>query len=336
MDALTRKLLALAVFLLAAAALDASPAGSLETDFSGWSRTETAHFVFIYEQRDAQSVSQLVSFAEEVYNDVADFLGSHPSRVWVVVAGRVDLANGYTTPVPPHITLYLAPPSEPLIGLDASQYLRLLLAHELTHFINFEYDQGLFEFLSTIFGPAVRDVNAAFLPTWFLEGIATNTETLFTDGGRGRNPFFEMEYRALVRADRFFPLSMAAYSSYFPPPDRDWIGGYLFFRFLLDNFGRDIYVRIYHEYAKFPLLGPWKAIERATGKTADAIYRDMVQELETRYMVEARQLRRAGASHRAVVGDWFLPDHLCPRMVPLSAYPRQSLRNRRVRSGVRA
>ena len=152
--------------------------------------------MFIYEQRDGQAVSQLVSFAEEVYQEVADFLGSHPSRVWVVVAGRVDLANGYTTSVPPHITLYLAPPSEPLIGLDASQYLRLLLAHELTHFINFEYDQGLFEFLSTIFGPAARDVNAAFLPTWFLEGIATNSETLFTDGGRGRNPFFEMEYRA--------------------------------------------------------------------------------------------------------------------------------------------
>ena len=306
MDVLTRRLLAAAVFILAAATLNASPAGSLEPDFSGWRQTETAHFVFIYEQRDAQSVSQLVSFAEEVYQEVTDFLGSHPSRVWVVVAGRVDLANGYTTPVPPHITLYLAPPSEPLIGLDASQYLRLLLAHELTHFVNFEYDQGLFEFLSTVFGPAVKDVNAAFLPTWFLEGIATNSETLFTDGGRGRNPFFEMEYRALARADRFFPLSQAAYSSYFPPPDRDWIGGYLFFNFLLDRFGKDIYVRIYREYTKFPLLGPWKAIERVTGKTAEAMYREMVQELKARYMSkpsieEGRRISPNG------VGDWFLP-----------------------------
>ena len=131
--------------------------------------------------------------------------------------------------------------------------------------------------------PAVKDANAAFFPTWFLEGIATHTETLFTDGGRGRNPFFELEYRAFALSHRFFPLSQAAYSSDFPPADRDWIGGYLFFRYLFDKYGRDIYARIHDEYAKFPLLGPWKAIERATGKAAGALYQDMVNELEARY-----------------------------------------------------
>ncbi len=310
MEAFPRRLLALGMLLAAAgfasAPLGASPAGPLEAGFSGWSRVETQHFVFVFEPRDAEAVSQLVSFSEEVYREVTDFLGSHPSRVWVVVAGRVDLANGYTTPTPPHITLYLAPPSEPLIGLDASEYLRLLLVHELSHFINFEYDQGMFQFLSALFGPAVKDLNAAFLPTWFLEGIATDGETAFTDGGRGRNPFFEMEYRAFVRSGRFFSLGKAAYSSYFPPADRDWIGGYLFFRYLLDHYGTDIYARIYHEYTKFPLLGPWKAIEQATGKSADALYQDMVHELERRYesKPQVEEGRRVTPDR---IGDWFLP-----------------------------
>ena len=202
------------------APLGAASAEPVEPDFAGWKQVQTAHFTFIYEARDALAVDELLSFAEEVYDDVTGLLGSHPSHIPVVVAGRQDLANGYTTPAPPHITLYLVPPSEPLIGLESSQYLRLLLTHELTHFVNFDYDKGMFAFLSGIFGPAVRDVNAAFLPTWFLEGIATYTETAFTDGGRGRSPFFEMEYRALVYSSSFFPLSKAAYTSFF----RRWTG----------------------------------------------------------------------------------------------------------------
>jgi hypothetical protein len=292
--------------VLGIAPLGANPAGPLEPDFTGWKRVETAHFIFVFEPRDQAAVNELTSFAENVYQNVTDFLGSHPARVWVVVAGRVDLANAYTDPIPPHITLYLTPPSEPLVGLEASRYLRLLLVHELTHFVNFEYDKGLFAFLSSFFGPAVRDANAAFLPTWFLEGIATHTETLFTDGGRGRNPFFEMEYRAFLLSHRFFPLSQAAYSSYLPPADRDWIGGYLFFRYLLDHYGSDIYLRIHDEYVKFPLFGPGKAIERATGRPAKAMYRDMVQELEARY---ASQTPVEEGNHVIPdrVGDYFLP-----------------------------
>ena len=150
---LSRAMLAAAASLTLIARVEANPAGPLEADFTGWQRVETAHFAFVFEPRDQGAVQELLSFSEEVYDEVTGFLGSRPARVWVVIAGRVDLANGFTSPFPPHITLYLAPPSEPLIGLEASQYLRLLLVHELTHFINFEYDKGMFAFLSAFFGP---------------------------------------------------------------------------------------------------------------------------------------------------------------------------------------
>lgn len=306
MHRLGRGAFATLVLLLAAFRLFADPAGGLERGFAGWREVRTAHFVFIYEPRDAAAVRQLLSFAERVYGELTELLGSHPPRVWVVVAGRVDLANGFTTAFPPHITLYLAPPSEPLIGLDASQYLRLLLVHELTHFINFEYDRGFFNLLSKLFGPVVKDANAAFLPTWFLEGIATDTETLFTNGGRGRNPFFTMEYRAFLYAHRFFTLSTAAYASDFPPADRDWIGGYLFFHYLIDHYGRGVYRRIYRDFAAFPLLGPGGAIKRATGRSAGALYAAMVRELEASYDRHSA----VPAGRRVVpaeIGNWFLP-----------------------------
>src|SRR5208283_848107 len=114
-----------------------------EPDFSGWSRVRTEHFVFVFEERDQEAVRELLSFAEEVYGELTLFLDSTPQDIWVVLRGRIDTANGYTTASPPHIVLYLAPPSEPLLGLDGSSYLRLLFVHELTHYLNFQYPKGL-------------------------------------------------------------------------------------------------------------------------------------------------------------------------------------------------
>ncbi len=299
-------LAALVLFVSTASAVAANPAGPLEPGFVGWKQVQTKHFVFVYEPRDQATVSEFVSFAEEVYDEVTAFVGARPPKVWVVVAGRIDTANGFTTPIPPHLVLYISPPSEPLIGLDASSYLRLLLAHELTHYVNFEYDKGLFADLSKVFGSAVKGANMTFLPVWFIEGIATFTETLFTDGGRGRNPFFEMEYRALVLEHKFFTLRQAAYSSSFPPLDRDWLGGYLVFHYLTERYGPDIYRRIHDEYVRFPLLGPAQAIERATGRGELALYRDMLGELDTelageRLVPPGRRVSPPG------VGDYYLP-----------------------------
>ena len=65
MAALRRAVLTAGAMLLTGIPLWSSPTGPLEPDFKGWQRTETAHFVFVFEPRDSQAVSQLVSFAEE-------------------------------------------------------------------------------------------------------------------------------------------------------------------------------------------------------------------------------------------------------------------------------
>jgi hypothetical protein len=277
-----------------------------EPDFSGWSRIQTEHFVFVFEERDHEAVRELLSFAEEVYSDLTLFLDSTPRDIWVVVRGRIDTANGYTTASPPHIVLYLAPPSEPLFGLDASSYLRLLFVHELTHFVNFQYDKGILSVGERLFGPGVKEAEAVLYGYAAMEGIATVTETLYTDGGRGRNPFFELEPRALALENSFFSLERVAYGSSFPPFDRVWLGGYLFVQFLLDKYGTDVMREIHKAYAAAPLLGPWAAVRRVTGRDASQLFQEMVQDLQERYrgtssIPPGRRLSPPG------IGDYFLP-----------------------------
>ena len=75
---------------------------------------------------------------------------------------------------------------------------------------------------------------------------------------------------------------------------------------MLDHFGNDVFDRVHDEYVKFPLLGPWNAVERTTGKSADKIYRAMVQELES----EDTPPPGVDEGHvvaPARIGDYFLP-----------------------------
>ena len=285
------------------------PPGLLGAEgFTGWQQTSTKHFVFVYEKRDRAVVAELRSFSEQVYSEVTSFFGSYPKRIWVVVDGRVDTANGYYTggTVPSHLVLYVTSPSVPVLGTKEKQYLRLLLTHELTHYVHLDYNGGLFAVLSRVLGPGMKPADSLFMPDWMKEGIAVNNETMFTEGGRGRDPFFAMEGRALVLENRFFSLRQAAYGSAFPPQDRVYQGGYLFVHYLLERFGTDTFSKIQRRFARFPLFGPWAAIKAVTGHGAKELYRDMLRELHRRYARYAR-IPAGKLISPDRVGDYHLP-----------------------------
>jgi len=300
--------LVLATLLAAGAGLPlaAQPGASLEPGFAGWRQARTEHFVFVYEPRDGAAVAQIMGFCEEVYGTITRFFDSYPKQIWVVVEGRIDEANGDFNPIPPHLTLYLTAPSEPLSGLASGDWLRELFTHELTHYVHLEYDRGFFASLATLFGQGVRGADSAFLPGWIIEGIAVNNETLFTRGGRGRDPFFELQYKGLIYDRRFFSLEHAGFGSVFPPQDRIYVGGYLMMHYLLDHYGIEAFTKIHQEFVRSPLLGPWAAIEAVTGKSAPELYRAMVAELAVRYR-EERAIPDGDRVSPDSAGNWYLP-----------------------------
>jgi hypothetical protein len=172
----------------------------------GWQKIQSGHFLFIFEPRDRAAVDELLGFCEEVYADVCGFLGSHPDTVPCVLRGRIDYANGVTRFLPNRIDLYLTAPNDMFLGARSEGWLRLLLAHELTHFVQASMDAGLPHALSLVFGRDTASVSLSFLPGWAVEGPAVTTETRFSEGGRGRNPFFEMYTKAAVVEGALFSL----------------------------------------------------------------------------------------------------------------------------------
>ena len=205
-----------------------------------------------------------------------------------------------------HIELFVTAPTDHFLGSRAESWLKILLTHELTHYVHASMDTGFFYTLSRVFGADAKGAHFAFLPGWMIEGPSTYNETAFTSGGRGRSPLFEMYSKAPVEDGRLFSLEQAAYGSAFPPPGRIYVGGYLLVDFLETTYGDDAFRRIMDRYLGFPFFGPWSAIQGATGKSASAVFADLKTYLEGKYRQDAAVPGGALLSPRQI-GDWLHP-----------------------------
>lgn len=271
-----------------------------------WEQAETEHFLFVFETRDRPSVDELLTFCEPVYERITGYFHSYPKKVPVIVHGRIDAANGFSSFLPARIELYLTAPSDFFLGARSESWLKALLTHELTHFVHASMDKGFFFALSHLFGGDLSAAHFFFLPGWMIEGPSTNMETRFTEGGRGRNPLFEMYAKAPVEAGKLFSLEQGAYGSAFPPPGRIYVAGYILVDYLLTTYGEDSFRRIMEEYLGFPFFGPWEAIRKVTGRSASRVFDDLTKYLTEKYRPSLSIASGARITPTAP-GDWVHP-----------------------------
>ncbi len=273
--------------------------------YPAWNKIHTKHFTLVFEENSRESAEEIAGFCEEVYTKVTGFFGSYPENILCIIHGSIDTSNGDFYPLPLELNLYTTSPSTPLIGARDGNWLKMLLTHELTHYVNLTYQGGFFYHLSKLLGPSISTAPGAFMPGWAVEGIAVKLETELTNGGRGRNPFFEMESKAQIIQDNFYSWEQAAYTSRFPPYDRIYQAGYLINDYLSRRYGDDVFVRIYNKFTAFPPLGFDYAVKAVTGKSVKDIFQSMKRSLQQKYMV----LRSAPGIPASpdVIGNYYLP-----------------------------
>lgn len=292
--------LPIALLLLSVSIL--AQAGDLD-----WLSADTDHFTIVFRERHRYAANEVLAFAEEVYDEVTGFLGAAPDHVPVVLFGETDLANGYYSPAPPqHIGLYIAQPTLPFLGARTDSWLRALFVHELVHFVHANYRPGLFYTVGSILGRSITGLSLGLAPGWHTEGLAVNAETILTSGGRGRDPFFEMTYKAPTVENRLFSLNQAGYDSYRAPAGRYYTAGYFIWDYLIERYGEEYVVELSRAVARFPLLGIWGPVRRTSGTRMREHYDAISADLIRRYAEEARAepLERASPPGR---GDYYLP-----------------------------
>lgn len=273
--------------------------------YAGYRSLETERFTIIHEPHDEWAALRIASFAEEVLDELSPLLQHEPKgKIPVIISSRPAHANGYYSPFPPKIMLYITASESRFMGSRTADWLRSVFTHELTHYIHLTAPVGPARFLTPLFGHDVPGMNSLLMPGWWIEGITTYAESNFTAGGRGDSPRFALTYEAPLAEGNIWSLAQGSYASQYPPSGRIYSTGYLMVDHLMEQYGPDAFAEINRKFANWPFFGMSGPFRRTVGKSAKDIFRDAL--LEAHIPAIPRSTGDTPFSPQ-VTGDFHLP-----------------------------
>ncbi len=271
-----------------------------------WCTVQTDNFIIYYPKGHELLAQRVLSLCEEVHKDVTGYLGVEPRPCPIVLDPGTDIFNGFMNIFPSKISLYETP-LYTLRGFGpGSDLMDLVFTHEYTHYVHVTTRLGWYGELTKALGDGLA-ISNALSPGWVLEGITTNTETMFTDGGRGRSPLFKGEMMSFTEGQGMWDLNSAAVSSpYAPPGRRIYLAGYHMIDYLNRTYGQDAFTRLSRYQAQHPLGGTAEAMEFVTGKSPQQFYQDFLSD----YLAYTRTSRDKALSVGLQQGKVVLGDDL--------------------------
>lgn len=149
-------------------------------------------------ESDELYLNRIAVILKKEAKPILDYFEYPPtSTIHMIVDSEKTVANGLTAMFPTnHITYYRQPPVGESNLLTGEEFLRELVLHEFTHVVHLDQTRGFPRGFRAVFG-SIAKVLTALVPRWFSEGLATWSETQFTQGGRLRYSPLQMELNQL-------------------------------------------------------------------------------------------------------------------------------------------
>lgn len=200
--------------------------------FWDWRTVETDHFRITFPVELKDPATKTADYLEEAHRLLSPLLYWEPrERTQVLVIDNADSANGLAAAgLRIGLVLLVTPPDNWFSTSYYDDWLRMLVIHEYTHFLNMDPVRGWWmETLRVMFGNII--VPNSTWPTWMLEGLAVYMETRMTRKGRGRSPYWDMILRTAVKEDRlseeFITLDRVnGDNPYFPGGETPYLFGF--------------------------------------------------------------------------------------------------------------
>ena len=231
--------------------------------------TDTARIIFpVGADSTAKRVASIVHFLAAKNNS----LGSKLNKINIVLQNQSTIANAYVGLGPYRSEFYLTP-SFNNFDLGSIPWAEGLAFHEYRHvqqFSNFRVGLSkLMYYLAGEDGLAVA-INAA-VPDWFYEGDAVYNETIHTEQGRGRIPFFTNQYKSLWldnKPYRWMKLRNGSLKDFVPT---HYHLGYLMVNYGYEKYGPDFWGKVTKDAASFN--GLFYPFQHAIKKHTDLDYK---------------------------------------------------------------
>ena len=166
-----------------------------------WKQIRTPWNRLIFPENYQGQALRLMKYLDTIRPIIGYGFRYGPMRMPVVMHTQNFSSNGLVMWAPKRMEL-IVPPN---IETFAEPWLKQLATHEYRHSVQFNNTNRHFiRVLSYIFGQQGSLVGAAMLPLWLMEGDAVMAETELASFGRGLQPSFTIDYRALNGERRDF------------------------------------------------------------------------------------------------------------------------------------
>jgi hypothetical protein len=246
-----------------------------------WSQIKTDKYKILYPSTYEAHAQYVARIMDKVWKYETLTLKAKLPRIPIIIHTESSQSNGVTVWAPKRIEFF--PTTDP--DAYAEEWLEQISIHEYRHSLQInKMNRGFTRALYYIFGEqATGGILGAFVPTWFLEGDATVTETALTKTGRGRTGRLEEVLRAQLLEKgsyNFNKATLGSYNTYIP---NAYELGYYLVGMGRKDYGPGIWDYSLDHVAKYPfMVVPFAdGIKRMSGLSKVKWYKKSLAELDS-------------------------------------------------------
>jgi hypothetical protein len=257
------------ILLLFGAALNAQQFGGNPPSVR-WKQINTDTFRIVFPAGLEQPAQQVANISNDLSRATTNSIGDRIRKINIVLQNQTTVSNGYVSLGPYRSEFQLTPDPNSFV-LGSLPWIQSLAIHEYRHVQQYNnFRKGFASGFYILFGEEGQALaNALTIPDWFFEGDAVYQETVVSNQGRGRLPYFFNGYRSLWSAGRNYSYMKLRNGSL-----RDFVPshyplGYFLVAYGRDKYGMDIWKKVTNDAAAWRgFFYPFqKAVKRHTGKT---------------------------------------------------------------------
>ncbi len=284
-----------------------------------WSQIRTPKFRVIFPKGFENQAQRTASTLQTMYEPVSQSLGKAPRPISVVLQNQTTISNGFVTLQPRRSEFFTIPIGDNSV-LGTGNWLDLLSVHEFRHVVQFDKAlTGSSKAFYYLFGnQGLSLITNTAVPNWFWEGDAVCTETVLTNGGRGRIPQFDLAFRTQLLTKGTYSYPKATGRSLKDYVENHYVLGYYLTTYLKNKYGADKWGDILNKVYGFPFY-PFSfsnSIKKTTGLKVEQLYKDATDDIVNEWKTQLSQVQETPATPLPTAENKVFTNYQYPQFLP--------------------
>ena len=230
-----------------------------------WNQVNTKAAKVIYPRGLDSAAMEVANIVQQMNSSIQPTIGYKQKQISIVLQNQTTIANAYVGLAPFRSEFFLTP-EQNSFDIGSLSWPKQLAIHEFRHVQQYNnFNVGASKVMRILFGEGGQALaNDLAVPNWFFEGDAVFNETLVSNQGRGRLPYFFNGYRAIWADGKnysYMKLRNGSYVDYTP----DWYPtGYMLVAYGREKYGDTFWKNVTHDAAAY--RGGFSPLQRAIKK----------------------------------------------------------------------